>query len=590
MTLGKAFLFLAIIFTACSSQSRAEVYVAPPKAEPLGAFSGLEIPELENIKSPEYQFPWEQYQAETMNTQGIISSFSVEYRTLGSEASGRRYVSLIPGQSLEFSPRAKANALVVRFSLPDNPQGTGTTARLGVFVDGSLTKTLILNSAWSYAYGDFPWSSDPSQGLAHKFWDESQSLIPAIEPGQSLSLQFLDSEDSQLLHIDLVDLEWVSPPQPSPRGYLNVLDFGAQGDGIGDDSPAVNQAIEVAAQQGTGVYFPPGEYKIGAIRLKENIAISGAGMWHTRMVGSLSRFHFYSQNGSRGGGIFQDFAIFGDTDHRDDNSARDNAFSGTPSEGTVLERIWVEHKKCAFWVGNGGNDPVVKNLTIKECRFRNLMADAVNFCNGTRDSLVIHSHVRYSGDDALATWSAPGDPPAKGNHFIGNWIQLPWLANGIALYGGEDHVVVDNLIEDNVYTGSGLYVAAHFQAAPFKGTHRLEQNTLLRSGTLLSDQGGPAGAMRVLGWDKSIDQAWVLFEGNTVIEPVYSAITLHGRQSIQNIRFRNTVFQGEIPTVIEVKPRSKGGALVLGLPQPLLERIENRSPRAFTLILENQIP
>ncbi|MCW3806946.1 rhamnogalacturonidase [Plebeiibacterium marinum] len=55
---------------------------------------------------------------------------------------------------------------------------------------------------------------------------------------------------------------------------FNVKDYGAKGDGIIIDSPAINQAIELAAKQGGGtIYFPAGNYACYSIRLKSNITL-----------------------------------------------------------------------------------------------------------------------------------------------------------------------------------------------------------------------------------------------------------------------------------------------------------------------------
>ena len=52
----------------------------------------------------------------------------------------------------------------------------------------------------------------------------------------------------------------------------NVRDFGAKADGKTIDSPAINRAIEAAAQDSGGtIYLPAGEYACYSIRLKSNI-------------------------------------------------------------------------------------------------------------------------------------------------------------------------------------------------------------------------------------------------------------------------------------------------------------------------------
>lgn len=52
----------------------------------------------------------------------------------------------------------------------------------------------------------------------------------------------------------------------------NVQDYGAKADGVSIDTPAINRAIEEAAEAGGGtIYFPAGEYACYSIRLKSHI-------------------------------------------------------------------------------------------------------------------------------------------------------------------------------------------------------------------------------------------------------------------------------------------------------------------------------
>lgn len=52
----------------------------------------------------------------------------------------------------------------------------------------------------------------------------------------------------------------------------NVQSYGATGDGVTIDTPAINRAIEEAAANGGGtIYFPAGEYACYSIRLKSHI-------------------------------------------------------------------------------------------------------------------------------------------------------------------------------------------------------------------------------------------------------------------------------------------------------------------------------
>lgn len=64
------------------------------------------------------------------------------------------------------------------------------------------------------------------------------------------------------------------------RGYtnpglmFNVKDYGATGNGKTIDSPAINKAIQAAAEAGGGtVFFPAGTYLSGSIHMKSNITL-----------------------------------------------------------------------------------------------------------------------------------------------------------------------------------------------------------------------------------------------------------------------------------------------------------------------------
>jgi polygalacturonase len=63
-----------------------------------------------------------------------------------------------------------------------------------------------------------------------------------------------------------------SPAQT--KMVFSVRYYGAKGDGKTADSPAINSAIDAAAENGGGtVYFPAGDYLSGSIRLRSNITL-----------------------------------------------------------------------------------------------------------------------------------------------------------------------------------------------------------------------------------------------------------------------------------------------------------------------------
>ena len=65
---------------------------------------------------------------------------------------------------------------------------------------------------------------------------------------------------------------WDRPSAPG-RSQFNVRLFGAKGDGIAKDTQAVQAAIDAAGVLGGSVYFPPGKYLSGTVRLQSHVSL-----------------------------------------------------------------------------------------------------------------------------------------------------------------------------------------------------------------------------------------------------------------------------------------------------------------------------
>jgi len=111
---------------------------------------------------------------------------------------------------------------------------------------------------------------------------------------------------------------------------------------------------------------------------------------------------------------------------------------------------------------------------------RNTYADGINFHLGISNSVVEQTILRNVGDDALAGWSE--QQPDKNYVFKFNTIQVPILANGIAIYGGSDNSATDNYIADSYCDGGGIHTSDRYGAVGLSGTIDLSRNTLVRCG------------------------------------------------------------------------------------------------------------
>lgn len=132
--------------------------------------------------------PYTAYEAENGSTNATTVGPDRTYLSVPSEASGRKAVVLdSTGEYVRFTLTKPANALTLRYSLPDNAAGTGTDATLSVYADGTALKDLPLSSEYSWVYGGYPYNNDPSQGSGHHFFDETRTLLGRSSPPEPCS-------------------------------------------------------------------------------------------------------------------------------------------------------------------------------------------------------------------------------------------------------------------------------------------------------------------------------------------------------------------------------------------------------------------
>lgn len=502
-------------------------------------------------------FPWIQYEAEAAESSAEIVGPSRAFPGLAAEASDRRCVRLgSPADWIEFTATAPANGLVIRYSMPDGPKGGGQRAELNWWINGELQRPLAVTSEFAWVYGHYPWSNAPREGNARRFFDESSYKIPQLAPGDRLRFALSTNQPPDWLAIDFIELEQIAPPLLRPAGSIDITHYGAvPNDGL-DDRPALLAAIRAAREKDQPVWIPEGAFELTGPRIGiGGVTVRGAGLWHSRLTGEAAKFE-----GTGEPVHFADLAIFGDIDYRD-NQSPDNAFNGNFGKGSTFERLWIEHVKCAFWTLNGTD-----GLVLSDSRLRNLMADGLNFCDGTRNSTVENCHVRNTGDDALATWSPTGDWSSRtacaGNRFVGNRIEQPWHANGIGIYGGSDHAAIGNTIRDTVHSGAGVLVSSGFEAVPLQGTILVEGNQIESTGGDCYI-GEDVGGLWFHAKDSDIE-ATLIARGNTIRDSADSGISLHGPRRFHHLRLTGNTVEGTGGPGLRAFPGTSGAVRLSG--------------------------
>lgn len=430
---------------------------------------------------------YEAEQSELKN--GIIenqSSSKEADRATAREASGQAYVDLPTNASVSFIAQAEANAVTVRYTVPD-----GESGKVEVKVNDTVIGTLDLSSKSNWQYldnykyhpdGDVKVHDTPAADRLARFqFDEVSQLFKEanIKVGDKVTITNIDSTP---VGIDLVDLEKAPDAIKQPENSVSITDFGAVANDGSDDYQAFMAAIESAKASKKSVYIPEGQFDFSEqlhIYAPEGVKISGAGQWHTKL-------HFTSTKIGGGGIVFEhgtnkiDFgnvSMDSDLTSRYNEGANYKGISGTLGHGSSIHDIKIEHFEVGVWIGDySQNKPLnyTDGLTISNATIRNNFADGVNFAQGTSNSTVINSNIRGNGDDGLATWSSHHENTnahvAENNRFLNNTVELGWRAAGIGIFGGKGHEVANNLIKDNANWGGVRLNTV------FKNSHNFDLN------------------------------------------------------------------------------------------------------------------
>ncbi|MFE4578567.1 discoidin domain-containing protein [Streptomyces chartreusis] len=444
--------------------------------------------------------PFTSVEAESATTTGTKIGPDHTQGTLPSEASGRQAVRLNSGQRVEFTAPRAANALNVAYSVPDGQSGS-----LNVYVNGTkLARTIAVTSKYSYV--DTGWIAGAK---THHFYDNARLLLGQnVQAGDKVALEATNAQ----VTVDVADFEQVAGAASQPAGSVSVTSKGADPSGQGDSTQAFRDAI--ASAQGGVVWIPPGEYRLtSSLGGVQNVTIQGAGSWHSVVRSS----RFIDQSSSSGGVHIKDFAVIGEVTERVDSNP-DNFVNGSLGPNSSVSGMWLQHLKVGLWL-MGNND----NLVVENNRFLDMTADGLNLNGNARGVKVRGNFLRNQGDDALAMWSL--NSPDVSSSFENNTITQPNLANGIAIYGGTDITVRNNLISDTNALGSGIAISNQKFLDPFhplSGTITVDGNTLVRTGAMNPNWNHPMGALRVDSYDSAIE-AQVKITNTTITDSPYSA-------------------------------------------------------------------
>ncbi|HEX6681284.1 MAG TPA: glycosyl hydrolase family 28-related protein, partial [Candidatus Limnocylindrales bacterium] len=409
---------------------------------------------------------------------------------------------------------------------------------------------------FSWLYSVYPFSNDPNAEPPPDWWiPEPRPVTKPFRPHHFYAEQRLllgrdlrrgDTVRLQLpaglpwAVIDLADFEQVAKPKHKPHDALSVLDFGADRTGLVEASDAFDAAIAAAKASGRTVFVPFGRYRINRHIIVDDVTITGAGNWHTIIQGDGVGFYGkWAEDGGSRDVHLADFAIIGNIRDRQDHLQL-NGVGGALGGGSTVQRLYIQRTKVGMWF-----DGPFDGLTVKDNIIVDQIADALNLRRGISNVRVTNNFMRNLGDDGLAMWSHFDQD--HDNLYDHNTVIAPVLANGIAIYGGRDNTVSDNLVADTVREGGGLHAGWRHGSQGFSGTLRFLRNTTVRAGVLDLNWNFGVGAIWFYSLEGVMD-ARIEVRDSSFLDSTYSAIMVvkgyPTANSVSNLVFDNICIDG----------------------------------------------
>ncbi|HEY6787977.1 MAG TPA: glycosyl hydrolase family 28-related protein, partial [Trebonia sp.] len=336
--------------------------------------------------------PFTEYSAVGSKTNGTEIGPSTNLYTLAAESVGRTAITLSgAGKYVDFTLAKPANAVDLRYSIPDSADGTGLTTPLKVYVNGQARPDLTLTSKYTWFYGSYPFTNNPADLGGHHMYDDVRTQLGQTLPAGT-QVRFEIANPSIPVTINVADFQQVAPPTPQPRGSISVLSYGADPTGQTDSTTAIQNAINAGSAQGKAVYLPPGNFTVTSHLIVNNVTLTGAGEWYSVLGGNdVGVYGNLAPNPSTNVHL-SNFAINGDVTERVD-SADVNGIGGSLQDSTI-SNVWIQHVKAGIWMTGP-----FSNLKISNVHIQDITADGINFDGGVTNSSVTNTYIRNTGDD-----------------------------------------------------------------------------------------------------------------------------------------------------------------------------------------------
>jgi Pectate lyase superfamily protein len=315
------------------------------------------------------------------------------------------------------------------------------------------------------------------------------------------------------------------PPTPLPGPVFNVSNFGAQGNGVSDDTAALQAALNVAVGSGGSVYAPAGTYLISsALSYGGGFTLAGDGMAATTIANTTSRLGTTAMFRPTQDGLANvtvqgvTFDQRGDYYDRNGDSYSEWLLDVRGTSNMTVQDCGFRHVRTIGIYSDTTAGATVVGLKVLRNHVFEADGDGFSWFGSFRDFVIDSNIVENTKDDAIATQDkASGEYPTNiriSNNTIRNCVtrtNFGSTPNGIQAYGSDHVTIVGNTIT-NVLS-NGIFVDA---GASRRGTYTwISNNVVSGAGAKNTTTDVPANGVSLRHTDH------VYLSGNTVTNSKY---------------------------------------------------------------------
>ena len=195
--------------------------------------------------------------------------------------------------------------------------------------------------------------------------------------------------------------------------FLNLRDFGAKGDGVANDTAALNALLAAAARDGSTAYIPAGTYRIDPVKVPGHITIQGNASWGYSAWGYENN-HLYEDEEPtdpmiNGHTVFVPASTDGEALF-DLGGACGTRIIGVSLDGEMLgenfhgiracgagvkQNLVFEDLRICHFTGNGLQIPGVEGFALRRSLIIKNVGHAV-VVSGARDGSIIDNQLAYN--------------------------------------------------------------------------------------------------------------------------------------------------------------------------------------------------